>query len=351
MRKFLIKFLLFVSIPTIVYCIAEMIASPTLFSFRHWEGLNFYSKIPTRYGMYPNIASSINAAGDLCHHTKNAINKEEFWKTDKFGFRNDSFIEDPDVVIIGDSFIAGCGLSQQEILSNKIKEKTKDGLKIYNMASCNFSDFDEYLNEGLIKKPKLIIFSRVERIVPEPIVKVSKLKTKFRDLFEIANANVYIDKALKRSSFVWLKARIHGATGNGIPGIGIPKMFFMNEKDYQKHKPEDAVIAVEIINSYKKYCDSIGIKFLYLPMPDKETVYYDMVPYSKQPDYLFKVDWLLQNKNVPTVNTLKIYNEFRKSNNTLLYRLDDSHWTPAAIDLVSDEIVKKILLFRLFNNK
>lgn len=347
MRKFVIKFLLFIAVPMILYSIMEMVVSPTLFSFRHWEGLNFYSKIPTRYGMYPNIASSINAAGDLCHHTKNAIIKEEFWKTDKFGFRNDSFIEDPDVVIIGDSFMAGCGLSQEEIFSNKIREKLNGSLKIYNMASCNFSDFDEYLNKGLIKKPKLVIFSRVERIVPEAFVKISTLKTKLRDFFEIANANVYIDKALKRSSFIWLKARIHGATGNGIPGVGNSGMFFLNKRDYEKHKPEDLGVTVDIINSYKKYCDSLGIKFLFLPMPDKETVYYDMVPYTKQPDYLFRVDSLLQNTTVPTVNTLKIYNEYRKSNNTLLYRLDDSHWTPVAIDLVSDEIIRKLNALKL----
>ncbi len=292
--------------------------------------------------MYPNISSSINAAGDLCHHTSHAIIKREFWKTDKFGFRNNDFIEDPDIVLIGDSFIAGCGLSQDEIISDRLRYKLNGNMRIYNMAPGSFSDFDEYFSKGLIKKPKIIIFSRVERIVPEPITKISKLQSKIRDLFEIGNANVYIDVALKHSSIVWLKARIHGSTGNGIPGIGNSGMFFLNAIDNKKHNEEDLANTADIISSYKRYCDSLGIKFLFLPMPNKETVYYEIVPYSKQPDYLFKLDSLLQNAHVPTINTLKIYNEYRKSNNTLLYRLDDSHWTPTAIDLVSDEIIKKL---------
>ena len=84
----------------------------------------------------------------------------------------------------------------------------------------------------------------------------------------------------------------------------------------------------------------MGIDFLFLPMPDKETVYFELVPFIKQPNYLFKLDSILTNSNVATINTLKIYNEFRKENKSLLYHFDDTHWNSNATEIIANEITK-----------
>ena len=89
--------------------------------------------------------------------------------------------------------------------------------------------------------------------------------------------------------------------------------------------------------SYKKYCDSQKIDFLFLPMPNKETVYFDLVPLSEQPDYLFRLDSILCNAKVNIINILPLYNLERRKG-SLLYHPDDSHWNGYATQLVAKEI-------------
>jgi hypothetical protein len=109
----------------------------------------------------------------------------------------------------------------------------------------------------------------------------------------------------------------------------------------QKHQKDDLANTVNILISYKKYCDSLGIKFIFMPMPDKETVYYELVPFDEQPDYLNKLDSILNISGVSTINTLKIYNDYRKTNDNLLYHLDDSHWNSNATEIIALEIIQK----------
>jgi alginate O-acetyltransferase complex protein AlgJ len=52
---------------------------------------------------------------------------------------------------------------------------------------------------------------------------------------------------------------------------------------------------------------------------------------------------MLRAENVKTINSLKLYNDYRKSNNELLYHLDDTHWNSNAIRIVSEEAAKTII--------
>ena len=344
MKKFIIKLGLFISIPIISWGIIEALLPVTFFTFRHFEAVSFKTSVPHRNTMYPNLISSMNAVGDMCHHSKNAVLKKEFWQTDKLGYRNDKFIKNADILFIGDSFIEGSSLSQDEIISNRVHSNFGKNIKVYNMAPSSIYDFDKYLKLGILKKPKLLIFSIVERNVPPPMLlyknpKYSKFKNIIEEAFEIGNINVYIDKAFKQFSVKWLRARINKESGIGVPAIGNSKMVFLNGISQRQNESELNLTKNSII-SYKKYCDSLGIKFVFLPMPNKETVYYEIVPFEKQPNYLFELDSLLQNANVTTINTLKIYNNYRKNNTKLLYHLDDTHWNPNATELISKEIIK-----------
>jgi len=51
----------------------------------------------------------------------NDLYKRENWITDKLGYRNDTFVQEADILFIGDSFIAGSGLSQDQTISSKVK--------------------------------------------------------------------------------------------------------------------------------------------------------------------------------------------------------------------------------------
>src|SRR6266516_4790024 len=124
MKKFLIKSTLFLLLPALAILIAGVLLPPTIFTFRTYEALSFGTEIPRNGFFYPHQKTFMYAEGDLCHHTSKSILKKELWITDKFGFRNDEFIEKADILLIGDSFFAGTGSSQDEIISNKINSNS-----------------------------------------------------------------------------------------------------------------------------------------------------------------------------------------------------------------------------------
>ena len=105
MKRFIIKILIF-SLPIISLGFEGFLPLST-FTFRPFEALLF---IHSKTGMpfYPNHYIQMQSEGDLCQDTKNAIKKEEEWITDEIGYRNNKFINDPDVLLIGDSFLVGC---------------------------------------------------------------------------------------------------------------------------------------------------------------------------------------------------------------------------------------------------
>lgn len=354
MKLFLNKLFLYLLLPLIVWILLEGLLPTTTFTHRHSEAILFKTSVPHEFNYYPNINSTMNAVGDLCHHSSNEIIKKEVWRTDKLGFRNDSFIQNPDILIIGDSFTQGTGLTQDETISNLIKFNSKNQIKVYNMAPSKFSEFDKFLKLGIVKKPKLIVFSIVERNIPEEIVKFdpskySTLSNRVQKAFGLFGFNVFLDKAFKFYSIKWIKARIENSKGKGVPSIGNSNMYFL-EGVNQIHKKVDLNKSIKNILGYKKYCDSLGIKFLFMPMPNKETIYYERVPFNEQPNYLLKLDSVLKRKNVVTINTLKIYNEYlAREKNKLLYHLDDTHWNSNATRLISINIIDSYN--SLFSNK
>ncbi len=77
-------------------------------------------------------------------------------------------------------------------------------------------------------------------------------------------------------------------------------------------------------------------------MPDKESVYYDLVPKSSQSKYLLNLSVLLDKNNIENINTLDIYNKFRLNSNKYIYHLDDTHWNNVGVDIIADTVSKKI---------
>ena len=340
----MVKLSLFILIPAISWIIVEA-SLPITFFARPWEGFSFSTGIP-RLGDfgYPNTRCLTVTTGDLCLHTNKMVYKKEYWGTDKLGFRNDEFIEDPDILLIGDSFFGGGGLSQEEMLSNRIMAKTNKQIKVYTLAPSSFNTFDHYLKSGIIKKPKLIIYSNVERNLPSPLVRyqpnmVGKIKDALKKMLSLGNVNVWYDRAFRFYSINWFRARLDNQKAIGKPAKGNDDLFFLYGSGQQQHTEGELAYAAKTIESYKQYCHDLGINFLFVEMPNKETVYYDYVPFDKQPDYLLKLDSVLNTKQVNTLNTLGLYNDYRKQHSALLYQLDDTHWNGDATNMVADQII------------
>lgn len=346
MKKFVLKTLLYLS-PFLLMGIAQGFLPITSFTHKLYESLFFKSDfVPHFTSMYPNQEEKNYVGyGDLCYNTKYAIPKDESFKTDSIGYRNDKFIKNPDVLIIGDSYSLGCTMNQQNLIAKKIMEQTGNKLKVYAMAPATFSDFDRYLKLGIIQKPKTIIYERVERGAVDSIVYYKndykdKLALKSQKFWGYRNANIFLDKIFRNYLGNTAKSKILGRKGTGKQSKVDDRLFFYDTTIPEDRNPKFLGDNIKHILEYKRYCDSLGVKLVYLPMPNKESVYYDKIPIAEQPKYLSKFKSLLDENNISNINTLEIYNNFRKTSNTMLYNYDDTHWNVVAVDLMSKEILK-----------
>lgn len=344
MRKFLYKILIFL-IPILVYIGIEGFLPINFFTYRPWEALRFISN--PDYVFYPNMCLKMTSVGGLCYYTENAIPREENWKTDKIGFRNDTFIKKPDIIIIGDSYIAGSALPEKYIISNTMMRIFKKRITVYSFAPSTFDNFVRLLELGVIKKPKLIVFSIVERNTPLILNKDSVVNNLGKFDYKVTDFEIFMDKIKRKYSANYIRSRLIGKVGAGVKGTNESGMYFYKGAN-QIYDKDYAIKTLKAIKSYKAYCDSIGVEFLFLPMPDKETVYYDYVPLKEQPGKLLKLDSLLESSGIMAINTLCLYNQYRKNHKELLYYRDDSHWNPKGVELVAHEVCRKYLQMNNF---
>lgn len=329
MQKFIIKCSFFLVV--ILLFLNDSFLPVDTYTYRPWEALR-YSTNPHAY-FYPNQELTSTSVGDLCYYTQFAVKKNENWKTDKLGYRNDFFVRKANVLLIGDSYVAGSSLPQDSTLTNMLHSELN--VPIYNMAPASFSDFLYQLHKKVIEKPQTIIFSKVEVVIPRALEVL-------HDDQESHQATIWRDRLSRNYLKLFLKARLNDSHGNGIRGQSDSSMFFLHGTKIKCPNDQIDKIAQRII-SYKETCDSMGINFIFLPMPTKESVYFDKIPLKRQPDFLFNLCDILSNKGVQTINTLEVFNEYRKSNEQLIYHLDDTHWNRFGVELISSEISKRIL--------
>lgn len=346
MKKFILRTLLFLS-PLLIIEISQGFLPIYAFTHKFYESPLYRSTIiPHNYPIYANQKGEMTGVGDLCFNTKYEIPKDESYTTDELGFRNDKFIKNSDILIIGDSYTMGATLSQSQIFANQIMKNSDHKYSVYGMAPIDFSILDKMLKLNIIQKPKYIIYQRVERgEIPKIKYFENSFPNRFQydyyELWKTGNTNVFLDKIFRGYVNNYAKAKLTRSKGTGTQSQVEQKLFFYDTKDINP-STEWMNLNIKSLESYKKYCDSIGSKFIYLPMPNKETVYFDKIPVRKQPDYLFKLGNILKQKNIPYYPTIEFYNKFRKTDYRMLYQYDDSHWNAFSCELISKEIIKTI---------
>lgn len=344
MKTFLSKFLIFISPVVLVAIIETFVLPPHFFTLRCGEALSFSKDLPKDGTYYPNFEISMHEKGDLMPHILQASAHATTWKTDRLGFRNDSLVSDPDILLIGDSFLLGVSLDQSQTLSRTLATMLDPNTKIYSMASFTFNEYYSLQKRGLFSKPKMIIYVQVERDIPQPFDSLSASIPKNKPwvrAFKNSGMSVIADRLLRFYSIEAIKAPIKGHREDMQSPVDAHMYFLQGPQSVicsKNHLEQTA----KSLRSFKKYCDSQHIHFLYIPMPNKETVYYDLVPFQTQPHYLLQLDSLLCSQQIPAINTLRLYNEQRNQSPALLYQLNDTHWNANAVKLVAAEIVKRL---------
>ncbi len=357
MKRFLLKSLLFLS-PFLIAVGVELFVLPMdFFAFRIWEALvvkEIRSICPGRF--YPRMEiTKLETGGDLAHHTSFTIPKRVTWMTDRYGFRKkDSEGMKPRLVIVGDSNILGSGLTQGEMLSEVLEERLK--VPVYPYAPVG--SINAFLKDLRFEEdpPQIVVLSVIERNILElaaakqarkrPGSRVFfKWRDEFRKIRFIQVAGVFFDRLFKMNMLHYVRARIRKVPGQGVrpfPSKFGP-MYFLQGEEANREVPEDRFEkAVRVLETCKSALEKRGVRFIFAPIPNKESIYYDYLPNRRRPAFLEHLARELKKRDIETIDSQKAFDEEYRGNDTLLYFLDDTHWNAAGVRLMADLIVKAV---------
>jgi len=350
----MIKLLLFL-IPIITGITLELFVFPIdFFTFRVWEAIikdTDNSLIPGYF--YPNMQLDKIEQGDLGHHTPYAVNKSVKWITDRFGYRKRNITQPPEILIIGDSNTAGGALSQEELLSEVLEQKL-DKI-VYPLAPADVSAYSEhpYFQENT---PGIVIFQRVERNIPElelvPVQNDEKhhfLLSKIEDTLKYNSrcqkVAILMDRFKKSIMLHKYRKQLRRYVNNLFRKQEIlsEPMFFLQGDKFNNDSSEFKLnYAINVIMSYHHYFLKKNIRFIFLPIPDKENIYYYRMQSKKKPVFLFRLILELQKRNIEVIDTQRAFDHYNLTTNNLLFHLDDTHWNANAVNLTADLIVQRI---------
>lgn len=371
-HSFLLKLMLFIA-PFALALAAETFVFPIdAFSFRSWEALSvsgnkwinqFFAGMP----FYPSRRLERQETGDLGHHTIYAEVKHVVWETDPWGFRNGSDAGGIyDVVIVGDSFTVGTGLSNEGMLSTQLEQST--GLRTYAYAP---STVKELLDEERFRtRPRpTVVFQFLEK---ELLFKIMWLEEVLPvDAADATDARrtpgavgqawyaalTVLDRYCKGAMLLSTRARlrdrvssaVHEALGRkyvkapeATVGEDGKTLFLLGSEANQVLAQNIIDRATARIVEFDRAVRQSGYDFVVLATPNKENIYYDLVPGSRRPDFLDQVVAGARREGVDLVDLQPAFRTAREAG-VALYHRDDTHWTAEGAGIAARALGEHLL--------
>ena len=349
-KKFIIKLIIFSS-PFALAIFVELFILPIdFFCFRVWEAVNVQGTSINTGQFYPDMEIEKQEEGWLAHHTKYAVKNDVKWITDIYGYRKKNTDQKAEIVLIGDSFMAGDALTQKDMLSEVLEEQLN--VCVYPLAPANIKTFlnDPRFSEYL---PRIVILGATNlshlRSPKGNNTKKTAIKIRRRvfKLGFVRTLDTLWNRLWKANILQYYRARLTDAMGLGFVaerGLdikpGVPMFFRPSFVEYDD-APVKSIVAA--LKRYDKAFDEKGIRFIVLPLPSKESIYYR---YRKNPvrtQFMSELINGLKKAGVETVDTQTAFeDELKKENPKLLFHSDDSHWTGDAVKIAADLLVKLI---------
>jgi len=360
-KRLLLKLTLLV-LPFAVWPLVEVFVLPmNFFTFRIWETISVNSVELMSGPFYPNMHLKMEEEGELAPHTPFAKKRLVEWRTDEWGYRNSDTKHD--VLLIGDSNITGAKLSQEETLAAVLENKL--GRDVYSFAPATINRFlatDRFEADP----PELVIVSSIERRIPGlPAVGSNGLGSKVRNFTgNLINSSplltslaVTADRISKLGLYHYTLANIDRATGRREYIAYDNEFFIEGEIANRDFSDEEINHIADILESYKNVLAERGIKFLFLPIPNKENIYYQLLPSQKRATFLTGLMAELDERGVEYVNTQHPFDSLYQQGQVALYPADDAHWNEVAVRVAAQLVAGHIYLARrqdgipLENNK
>jgi len=341
-KRFLKKawvLLLFVLIPMII----ELLLPVDFFNFRFFEALSFKGisqKLSPGY-FYSNTHLVKQETGELGHHTlyAEAPRNVECY-IDAFGYRNRSVVKNAEVVLFGDSYVTSPGLNQDHIITEELSRRLN--VPVYGMGPANINNFLDKLPQ--LNKPKLVIFLQAERnlayidALGNP-VGPKKLRSIFSSGFALKSL-IVADRFITQKMIRYSRARINNEV---FPTQYIAKdstLFMDGKAMHDRIMKTEVLQVVDRLASYQQYFKSQGIDFVFMAIPEKETVMYDMINGAEEIRFLDNLYAALEKKEISYIRLKDGFLQVYQQQHLKPYFKDDTHWNELGVGIAADSLAR-----------
>lgn len=266
-------------------------------------------------------------------------------------------INKADILTFGDSFFA------DNPKFNSVPERLIDSLKKVVYFSQNGNPLVVLENNNYQKKDKIfLIFESCERFIPTAFIpKQKNLSKKTISLLPVIE-NIYPYNIESRytylmqrsfltydlySALATFKFNAFGYINSVTPKYkkNPPWLFYQQEVDnnktsfyYNFSNDEIKIICDNIETMDKQLKDTYNIDFIFLPVPNKYTIYHNIINNDKYNDFLPRIYTELRKRNVKVVELYDAYIESKRE----LYFPTDTHWNDEGINIAMSLLLKTI---------
>lgn len=279
--------------------------------------------------------------------------RKVFWKIDSFGFRNDSDYSYEKFILVGDSFIAGNGNSQEDLISSRLKEKY--GAQVYNLGIMgDIADYVSNINKFKAKygsdfKALMFIFEGNDFIRKATINKIDAVRN-----FKVVYKNL-LREYKSFFSRTYLYRYTYAAYKSITKNINVNEVKVIDINGHRMGYHDDGTEVVtresydfppywaEGIASVKNNLESI------IFIPAKYRVYHDF-PNPAPKDKLPSANWesirnLGLKLGIPTIDLTQPLREESKEllkKNEFTFWKDDTHWNRNGMAVAARVICERI---------
>jgi hypothetical protein len=285
--------------------------------------------------------------------------RDQVFTTDRFGLRNLSEVERPEVVVAGDSYVAGSGLSDEETLTYQMTLVM--GRTVYNYGGETPFSASEFLSDPRFQQnpPKVLVYLLVYRaIMPLPLdplwnhaglpARVSDILSDVKSFKQRLDRDNYLAELSRRFIAPYAPAMISNMASY-VPIItveGERKLTLSLDIQMLTQSPEERQmdLVVRTIAEFDRRLKQRGTHLVYAPMPEPGSLYpefYDQKSRARlqQPPF---IDLLLKQLDKQGVDYIDLRKSLEPNRIPYLYLPDDTHWDPRAVRLVAKILVDYI---------
>lgn len=304
-----------------------------------------------------------------------------------FSLKGDEEIE---IMVFGDSFSMGGAFGKNAFYQDYLASKLNKEIVHFNVLHDRIPNYAGLIanllkHEKFNKTPKYFILQSVDVLIRHRFMEKFNLDEKFdldqlildpKDYSKVLyKPNLIFDKnnySLLKNSLYKLyygkdRCEVENATDmqDKVKFFKLTKDFFSvkegdlltedlvgsNPKAYYMN--EERITRINNnLNSLANLLAQKNIKLIFLPVPNKFTLYYDYIEDKEglQKTIFFETLESMDNKNYIYINSYKILKQAIDKGIKDIYYADDTHWTYKASDIITDEIIREIKEYKNQDN-